>query len=349
MTAVTRTKLAEAFCQTKGCPAPDDPEWHEPWCHGVHRCFGGATHQHTVKRSQGGKTIDACLCAGMHDAVDNGTAYANKVLTFDDGERVYRLWDVKTGEILIDRQIQAGDPNWQGASSEGGGGSSTPNGKLGRLSTGASVPTPLSPGASVSSEAPHPPEDAGRTSAQSLEVRATTPPSVPYEPYKYGDKGLEFEPEITFEQWTEAWLGVEGIEANHQWWQGDAANRGEVFGDRCWQYLDGKGIKFSTLRNCMRVCKVYPLSRRRGVSFGHHALLISLPEKEQDKWLSEAADKGWTRVRLREAAFGRTPKTVRWSLEDLRELFPSWHENCDGTCDQCEAIKDFLRWLGGLS
>jgi hypothetical protein len=114
MTTVTRTRLDR--CATKGCPAPDSEEWHQPWCRGIygHQCFGDATHQHTKKRSQGGKVIDACLCAGMHDAVDNGTKYANKVIEFDDGERVYRLWDAKTGEILIDRVIQ------EGASSDGG-------------------------------------------------------------------------------------------------------------------------------------------------------------------------------------------------------------------------------------
>lgn len=82
-------------CTVKGCPAPRDPDWHIPWCRGIHECFGDATHQHTKKRSQGGKTIDACLCAGMHDAVDNGTDYENAITPGTDGQEVYILWDTR--------------------------------------------------------------------------------------------------------------------------------------------------------------------------------------------------------------------------------------------------------------
>lgn len=328
MTAVTRTRLDR--CATPDCPWKDDEEIHEPWCREIagveHRPPG--THQHWPKKGMGGRNsksrIVAILCWPCHDRIDNGTDWGNAVTELPNGERWYRIWDLH-GEVLFEKQIGV-------SHSEGEGSGVDP-----------AVGTTRLPAPALLND-----ED---TEAPGEGVGPPAPSPLPYEPYKYGDKGLEFEPEITFEQWTEAWLGVEGIEANHQWWQGDAANRGEVFGDRCWQYLDGKGIKYSTLRNCMRVCKVYPLSRRRGVSFGHHALLIALPEKEQDKWLSEAEDKGWTRARLREAAFGRKPKTVRWTLEELRELaIKDWAlldpgDGQDMAGWQETDVARFLNWL----
>lgn len=60
-------------CRYKGCFIPED----EHYCEAVkfvpdHKCFGGPTHDHGIKRSQGGKFIDFIWCAGWHDSLDNG-------------------------------------------------------------------------------------------------------------------------------------------------------------------------------------------------------------------------------------------------------------------------------------
>ena len=101
---VTRTPL----CTVKGCPAPKDPDWHKPWCQDIpdHECFGGATHQHVPKRSQGGKRIVACLCAGAHDRIDNFDWGNDVVTTFEDGKQIetYRAWDLHNN-TLIERVV----------------------------------------------------------------------------------------------------------------------------------------------------------------------------------------------------------------------------------------------------
>lgn len=107
-------------CSTPGCPAAYEPEyseWHRCWAQGIrgHRCFGGLTHCHLPKKGMGGHNsaskIVACLCAGMHDAVDNGFKYGNAVILDSEGREVYRLWEVTIeppGKTLIERVIDEG-------------------------------------------------------------------------------------------------------------------------------------------------------------------------------------------------------------------------------------------------
>lgn len=62
-----------------------------------HKCFGDLTHQHVPKRSQGGKVAVATLCAGVHDAIDNGIEYQGRRLANDIKESqlggFYRIYD----------------------------------------------------------------------------------------------------------------------------------------------------------------------------------------------------------------------------------------------------------------
>jgi len=110
----TRRFPLSKLCSTPGCPAPNDAAWHEPWCRAIkgHKCFGGATHQHWPKKGMGGHNpaarIVACLCAGMHDAVDNGFKYGNAVILDGEGREVYRLWEVTAeppGKTLLERVL----------------------------------------------------------------------------------------------------------------------------------------------------------------------------------------------------------------------------------------------------
>jgi len=85
----------EALCHVKGCPAPNDPDWHIPWCgHGL-----DGHHQHWPKKSQGGTEIVSFICPKCHDQIDNGH-WGNKVLDMPDGRRVYRVWDQNNKTIF---------------------------------------------------------------------------------------------------------------------------------------------------------------------------------------------------------------------------------------------------------
>lgn len=342
--AVTRTKIGQ--CSTKGCPAPDDAEWHQPWCRGIygHQCFGGATHQHTKKRSQGGKTIDACLCAGMHDAVDNGTQYTNKVLEFDDGERRYRLWDTKTREILIDREIGASTATGEGSrgielsgvatrtlpaaadasvsvvappTSEGGEGAKVEQNAPIALGVGfgdSPTPSPLAPNLA---------DDAGRDSrgvqpplANTI-PRAVTSPSIA-ESLK--PNGLDLPDEFTFSDWTELAKMVTGMNLNRQWWAGDLILAGERFGERATQHWNDLGYKYESLANCVRVCRRFPRPlRHENLSFSHHAVVYKMTDVAAKTTLEVAAEQGWTVSVLRVVVHGEKPRTVRFSVDELRE------------------------------
>ena len=93
------TERHEPLCKVKGCPAPNDPGWHIPWCgHGLE-----GHHQHWPKRSQGGTEIVSFICPGCHDHIDNGH-WGNAVLKLPDGTRLYRVWD-QNNRTVFERVI----------------------------------------------------------------------------------------------------------------------------------------------------------------------------------------------------------------------------------------------------
>jgi len=72
-----------------------------------HQCWGPLTGQHIPKRSQGGKRERTKLCAGSHDAIDNGLRFQGRRLQnhIDQHDRLV-IRDRKTGEEWtdVDRQ-----------------------------------------------------------------------------------------------------------------------------------------------------------------------------------------------------------------------------------------------------
>ena len=94
----------EGLCPVRGCPAPSDPSWHEPWCgHGL-----TGSHQHWPKKGMGGHNkasrIVAFICNDCHYAVDNGASMGNAVLTMPDGSQIYRVWNLKN-ETIVERVL----------------------------------------------------------------------------------------------------------------------------------------------------------------------------------------------------------------------------------------------------
>lgn len=77
-------------CSVKDCEFDEETHIEGSWCRGIPDVIHaeGFQHQHVPKRSQGGKTIAALLCAYCHDRCDNGD-WGN---SFIDGE--YRLYDI---------------------------------------------------------------------------------------------------------------------------------------------------------------------------------------------------------------------------------------------------------------
>lgn len=93
------------------CPWPTSEALHYCWLSAIsgHKCFGGLTHQHVKKRSQGGKTVDAVYCAGGHDQVDNGfrgsdgRRLSNNIV-LAEGDRWLEVWE-RGGALLLVKRI----------------------------------------------------------------------------------------------------------------------------------------------------------------------------------------------------------------------------------------------------
>jgi hypothetical protein len=93
-----------------------------------------------------------------------------------------------------------------------------------------------------------------------------------------------------------------------QWAFADLANAIEdSLGEPGWQAItelaEAAGYTEPTATNVMRIGKAFPFARRRkALTFGHHAAVLSLEdESEQKTWLDTSDKKGWTRAELRQA------------------------------------------------
>ncbi len=99
-----------ADCDYVQCMVP--PERHEICvAEGLGYCWGPLGHQHTPKRSHGGKACWVMLCLGHSDAIDNGMKFAGRRLkdevNFDapkgwkaDESHVYIIRDRDTNEVV---------------------------------------------------------------------------------------------------------------------------------------------------------------------------------------------------------------------------------------------------------
>lgn len=154
-----------------------------PWCLAIEgtQHTREASHQHHPKRSQGGKTIVAILCAYCHDRIDNRD-WGNAVKEIN-GKRVYMIWDLH-GEILYERDIGAstgeGESGRPGQESRGVSTAlPSPVGASGVPSAAAEVPDSGS-GADALAVAPgasrEPEERVGRDSRGTELPAAVTPP-----------------------------------------------------------------------------------------------------------------------------------------------------------------------------
>lgn len=108
------TLMAE--CDYKDCRVP--PERHGVCAaREISRCWDGGDlhlhHQHTPKRSQGGKKCHVMLCAGHHDNIDNGTRYeglrlSNRISHWDGDSGphdYYLIEDRDTDEALLKLEV----------------------------------------------------------------------------------------------------------------------------------------------------------------------------------------------------------------------------------------------------
>jgi hypothetical protein len=87
------------------------------------------------------------------------------------------------------------------------------------------------------------------------------------------------------------------------WMIGDLLNHVErVYGETYAQAALATGLSEGTLMNYTSTCQRIPRSRRKpGLHFSTHVEVAYMEPAEQDRWLGEALERGYTRKELREA------------------------------------------------
>jgi hypothetical protein len=120
-------------------------------------------------------------------------------------------------------------------------------------------------------------------------------------PTPYTPVGLRLPASLSFQRWQALGRRIGSITNASSWWLGDWAFYGEgTYGKKYKQAIALTGLDYQTLRNYAWVAGRFDLSRRRDkLSFGHHAELAALAEREQDEWLDKAERNRWSRNELR--------------------------------------------------
>lgn len=115
--------------------------------------------------------------------------------------------------------------------------------------------------------------------------------------------GLQIPAGLTFESWELAGRQLSGIVNSSSWWLGDWLVYGkDHYSDRYERGVRAAGLQYQTLRNYAWVSRRFEVKRRRAaLSFQHHAEMASLPVEEQERWLDQAEQQGWSTKQLRRA------------------------------------------------
>jgi hypothetical protein len=118
--------------------------------------------------------------------------------------------------------------------------------------------------------------------------------------FNFSKGGLEVEGTPSFEQWLAVGEFIKKAEHSVQMWLGDWLNFGQRnYGEKYTQALETTEYEYSTLRNAAYVAARVPKEIRRDkLSFSHHQVVASLEPGDQDVFLRQAEENGWTRLEL---------------------------------------------------
>jgi len=130
---------------------------------------------------------------------------------------------------------------------------------------------------------------------------------IKYSKAKFEINRLVIDESITEEEWLQIWDSLKQVHGSLQFWIGDWICAGEKKGflgkyinGKVYDYLQEKtGLKRNTLQHYKSVVEKCCI-RIQHLSFGHHQLVTSLPEKNQKQLLQQASKNKWTVSQLRE-------------------------------------------------
>jgi hypothetical protein len=130
--------------------------------------------------------------------------------------------------------------------------------------------------------------------------------------------GMVLDGEASFKDWQETGRILRKLDESIQWLLGDWIVMGEAYeyGERV-AFAESIGFNVKTLDDYAYVARNVNFSvRTENLSFGHHKLVASLPDvDDQERWLTTAAENHWSIARLRDAIYGE--KALEKPINDV--------------------------------
>lgn len=120
--------------------------------------------------------------------------------------------------------------------------------------------------------------------------------------FRLAETGLIVDGDPSYEEWLTCGDFLQQAEKAVQFWIGDWLNYGECkYGETYAQAVEATGYNEQSLMNYKWVAGKVELSlRKENLSFGHHALVASLPPKQQEHLLDKASEDGLSVRELRQ-------------------------------------------------
>lgn len=133
------------------------------------------------------------------------------------------------------------------------------------------------------------------------------------------------------EQWIDAVGGLEQSAQSGPFWRGDLYNKGvEWYGeDFASSIFDPLTMNVKTWQNNASVCGQIEPSRRRELSYSHHAEVAYLEHDEQDKFLQMAIDEGLSVRQLRKKIHQGEEDEILFAKRTIIERIGGVHTKLD--------------------
>lgn len=114
------------------------------------------------------------------------------------------------------------------------------------------------------------------------------------------ETGLRLPATISREDYEKLGVTLGRIHESMRWAIGDYILAGEqLFGQDAYQLSESLGISPESRQQYVRVSQAIEPPRRRGeLTWSHHRAVASLEAEDQDRWLADAVEKGWTKGEL---------------------------------------------------
>ncbi|MEV7076528.1 LmbU family transcriptional regulator [Streptomyces sp. NPDC091972] len=138
---------------------------------------------------------------------------------------------------------------------------------------------------------------------------------------------------LSFSAWSQLGHRLHRLADSAAWWAGDWLVYGSTaFPDRYRQAAEATALDYQTLRNYAWVARKVEVGRRRAeLSFQHHQEVAALAPDDQDHWLGQAAEHGWSKAELRHrlravngSASSRPRPSTRLLLDVDGERWGKW-------------------------